>query len=72
MVWKVIGGLCILSAAANVALYIQRVQAHNRLVRAIDGETMAEIIGRLQEQQTPMQQRLPQVSVSANARRLGN
>lgn len=62
MVWKVIAGISLFSAASSVAVYIARVQAHNRIVRAIDGETMAEIIGRLQAEQTPLRSRLPQYS----------
>jgi hypothetical protein len=60
MFWKVIAGISLFSAASSVAVYVARVQAHNRIVRAIDGETMAEIIGRLQAEQAPMQTRLPQ------------
>ena len=68
MVWKVLAGLSILSAASQLAVYVHRVQSHNRLVRAIDGETMAEIVGQLQANQTPLTRQLPRYT----APRTGN
>ena len=67
MFWKVAAGLALLSAASQGYTYAIRIRNHNRLIRAIDGETMQIIIGRLQQQQTPLARRLPRYDSAVDA-----